>query len=145
MVRRLCLIALAGLTTSIGCELKPTGEAPSTVTSEDVRRETGETVDTAAEASQQTKEEFQERLEARLEMLDGEIAALRAKGRDLNDEAKVDWERKLAVLEAKRDAARAKLAEVEGSSAEAWTEVQQGAQAAWDDLEQAFQDASREF
>jgi TolA-binding protein len=110
-----------------------------------VRREAGEAVDTAAEFSQQTKEEFLTRLEARLEKLDGEVAALREKGRDLKDEAKADWDRKLADLEAKRDAARTKLAEVKESSAEAWKDVQQGAQSAWDDLEQAFQDASREF
>ena len=145
MVRGLCVAALTGLATIAGCEQKPSGEAPRAVTSEDVRREAGETLDTAAEFSQQTKEEFQTRLEARLETLDGEITALREKGRDLKDEAKADWDRKLADLEAKRDAARAKLAEVKQSSAEAWKEVQQGAQSAWDDLEQAFQDASRNF
>lgn len=145
MVRGLRVVALAGLATIIGCEQKPSGEAPRTATSEDVRREAGEAVDTAAKFSQQTKEEFLTRLEARLEKLDGEVAALREKGRDLKDEAKADWDRKLADLEAKRDAARTKLAEVKESSAEAWKDVQQGAQSAWDDLEQAFQDASREF
>ena len=145
MVRALCVVTLAGLATILGCEQKPSGEAPRKVTSEDVRREAGETVDTAAAASQQTKEEFETRLEARLEQLDGEIAALREKGRDFKDEAKVDWERKLEDLEVKRDAARTKLAEVKQSSAEAWEEVRHGAQSAWDDLEQAFQGASREF
>jgi TolA-binding protein len=142
MVRGFGAVVLAGLAAILGCEPKPSAEAPGAVTSDDVRREA---VDTAAEFTEQTKEEFQSRLEARLEKLDGEIAALREKGRDLKDEAKADWDRKLVDLEARRDAARAKLAEVKQSSAEAWQDVQQGAQAAWDDLEQAFQDASREF
>jgi len=145
MVRRLCAVVLAALATIIGCEQKATDETPGAVTSEDVRREAGQAVDTAAEYSEQAKEEFQNRLQARLEEMDGEIAALREKGRDLKDEAKADWDEKLADLEAKRDAARAKLAEVGQSSAEAWQDVQQGAQAAWDDLDQAFQDAWREF
>ena len=51
----------------------------------------------------------------------------------------------MADLETKREAARAKLAEVGQSSAEAWKDVQQGAQSAWDELEKAVQDASREF
>ena len=45
-----------------------------------------------------------------------EIAKLREKGRDLKDQAKADWERKLAELETKRDAARAKLAEFRDSA-----------------------------
>ena len=145
MVRGFCVLALAGFATIIGCEQKTTDRTPDKVTSEDVQRDAGKAVDTVAEFSQQTKEEFQTRLEGRLEKLDGEITALREKGRDLKDEAKADWDRKLADLEVKREAARAKLAEVKQSSAEAWKDVQHGAQSAWDDLEQAFQDASREF
>ena len=42
-------------------------------------------------------------------------------------------------LETKREAARAKLAEVGQLSTEARKNVMQGAQSAWDDLEKAFQ------
>ena len=45
-------------------------------------------MNTAAEFSQQTKEEFQKSLEARLTELDAEIVKLREKGRDLKDQAK---------------------------------------------------------
>ena len=145
MVRGFCVVMLAGLVTLVGCEQKPSDRTPGKVTSEDVRRDAGQAADTAAEFSEQTKGEFQKRLEARLEELDVKIADLREKGRDLKDEAKADWDRRLANLETKRDAARAKLAEVGQSSAEAWKDAQQGAQSAWNDLEQAFQDASREF
>ena len=130
---------------SSGCEQKPADPTPRKVTSEDVRRDVGQAVNTAAEFSQQTKEEFQKNLDARLKELDAEIAKLREKGRDLKDEAKVNWDQKLADLETKRDAARAKLAEVGHSSAEAWKDVQKGAQSAWDELDKAFHDASREF
>jgi TolA-binding protein len=145
MVRGFCVVVLSGLAVILGCEQKPSDKTPSTVTSEDVRRDAGQAVDTAVEFSQQAKEAFQRRLESRLDEMGGKIAGLREKGSDLKDQAKIDWDRKLADLETKRDAARGKLAEVGQSSAEAWKDVQQGAQAAWDDLEQAFQDASREF
>ena len=49
---------------------------------------------------------------------------------------------KMAALETKRDAARAKLTEVGQASAEAWKDLQKHAQNAWDDLEKAFADAS---
>ena len=82
---------------------------PEKVTSEDVRRDAGHTAETAVEYSRQTKEEFQKKLESRLEKLDREIAKLHEKGRDLKDKAKADWNQKMADLETKREAAGAKL------------------------------------
>ena len=108
-------------------------------------RDAGQAVETAAESFQQTKEEFQKKLDAQLPGLDAEIVKLRQKGRELKDEAKTNWDQKMADLETKRDAARVKLAEGGSSSAEAWKDVQKGAQSAWDELDQAFRDASREF
>ncbi len=115
------------------------------VTSEDVRRDAGQAVKTAVEYSQQTKEQFQKDLDARLNELVVEIAKLREKGRNLKDQSKANWDQKMAELETRRDAARAKLAEVVHSSAEAWKDVQKGAQSAWDDLNKAFRDAAQEF
>jgi LPS O-antigen subunit length determinant protein (WzzB/FepE family) len=144
------MLMLAGLFASSGCEQqyeqKSADPTPKkTVTPEDVRRDAGQAADTAAEYSQQTKEEFQKKLETQLKELDAKIAKLREKGRDMKDEAKVKWDRKMADLEKKREVARAKLAEVGHSSAEAWKDVKKGAQSAWDELDKAFRDASREF
>ena len=118
------------------------------VASEDVRRDGDQPVGTnsaATESSMQTKEEFQKKLDARLNEVDADIAKLREKGRDLKDEAKTNWDQKMAELETKRDAARVKLTEVNHASAEAWKDIRQGAQLAWNDLDDAFRDASREF
>ena len=145
MSRFVWMLMLAGLLTASGCERKPADRTPVKVTSEDVRRDAGQAVNTAAEFSRQTKEEFQKSLDARLKELDTEIVKLREKGHDLKDEAKVNWDRKMADLETKRDAARAKLAEVGRSSADAWKDVRKGAQSAWDELDKAFHDASQEF
>jgi TolA-binding protein len=145
MSRYIWPLIVAGLFAASGCERKPADQPPGKITPEDVRRDAGQAVNTAVEFSQQSKDEFQKTLEARLTELDAEIAKLREKGRDLKDQAKVDWDRKRADLETKRETARAKLAEVGHSSAEAWKDVKQGAQSAWDDLEKAFQDASDEF
>ena len=136
---------LAGLIAASGCERTPADRASGKATSEDVRRDAGQAVNTAIEFSQQAKEDFQKKLDSQLKNMDAEIAKLREQSRDLKDDAKANWDRKLADLEAKRDVARAKLAEVGQSSAEAWKDVQQGAQSAWAELDQAIQDASREF
>ena len=116
-----------------------------TVTSEDVRRDASQAVRTAAEYSLQTKEEFQKKLDVRLNELGAEITKLREKGRNLKDQAKANWDQKMAHFEAKQDTAHAKLVKVGHSSAEAWNDVRKGAQSAWDELEKAFRDASREF
>ena len=145
MSRFVWILMLSGLVTTSGCGQKPAEPNPGGVTSEDVRRDAGQAVSTAAEFSQQTKDEFQKSLDARLKELDVEIAKLREKSRDLSDEAKANWDRKMSELETKRDAVRAKLAEISHSSAEAWKDVQAGAQSAWDELDKAFHDAAREF
>jgi TolA-binding protein len=145
MSRFAWILMLAGLFAAVGCDQKHAVQTPGKVTSEDVRRDAGQAVDTAVEYSQQTKEDFQKELDTQLNELDVKIDKLREKGRDLKDEAKANWEQKMTALETKRDAARAKLDEVGRASAEAWKDVQKGAQSAWDDLDKAFHDASKEF
>ncbi len=128
-----------------GCETQPTDSIPGKVTSQDVRRDASKAVNSAVEFSQQAKADFQNNLDAGLKKLEVEIDALREKGRDLKDDAKTSWDQKMADLEIRRDATRSKLSELKTSTAEAWKDMQKGAQSAWDELELAFQDASREF
>ena len=132
MVRGFRVVMLVGFAAIAGCAQKSPDPTPNKVTSEDVHRDFGRAVQTAAEVSQQTQVEYQQSLDARLAKLDTEIAKFREKGRDLKDQARVNWDRKLADLETKRGAARAKLAEVSTTSAAAWKDVQKGAQSAWD-------------
>jgi hypothetical protein len=145
MSRWFWILIFAGLFAFGGCEKNSADRTPGKVTSEDVRRDAGQAVNTAAEFSQQAKEEFRQKLETQLNELDAKMAKFREKGRDLKDEAKVQWDRKLADLEKKRDAARDELAKVGQSSAEAWKDVRKGAASAWDELDKAFRDASKEF
>jgi len=139
------MVLLAGFVAVVGCEQKSADPTPKKVTSDDVRRDAGKAAETTTEYARQTKEEFQEKLDTRLKELDAEIARLREKGHDRTDDAKAGWEQKMKELETKRDAARAKLAEIRDSSAEAWKDIRKGAQSAYDDLDKAFRDASREF
>lgn len=97
---------------------------------------------TALESAESAKDDFHKSMEVRLKKLDDEISKLRDKGRDLKGKAQTEWDEKMAALETKRDAARAKLTEVGQASAEAWKDLQKHAQNAWDDLEKAFADAS---
>jgi hypothetical protein len=56
----------AGLLVAVGCGQKPLDRTPGKVTSEDVRRDAGQAVNTAAEYSQQTKEEFRKNFQDKI-------------------------------------------------------------------------------
>ena len=144
-LRKFSLLMLAGSLMVCGCDQKAADPTSAKTSSEDVRRDVGKAADTVAEFSQQTKEEFQKSLDTRLKEMDAEIAKLRLKGHDLKDQAKISWDQKIAELEVKRNAAFAKLAEVGRSSAEAWKDIQKGAQSAWAELDKALHEASSEF
>jgi hypothetical protein len=77
--------------------------------------------------------------------MDAEITKLQEKGLALKDEAKARWNEKMADLKAKQEAARTKVDELGKSTGEAWGRLEKGAQSAWDDLQKAFNDASKEF
>jgi len=133
-----------------GCEPKPVNPTPGNVTPgnvtpDDVRQDIGKALDTTTKSAEQTKEDFQRNLRARINELEAEIAKLREQGRDFKDETKSSWDHMVADLETKREAARVKLDEIGRSSAEAWRDIQKGAQSAWDDLDKAFQEASNKF
>jgi uncharacterized NAD(P)/FAD-binding protein YdhS len=102
------------------------------VTTEDVRRDTEQAVDTATRAAWQAKEDFETRLKDSLAEMEEEIERLREKGDALKDEAKTRWKKKMADLEAKQRVARDKL-------------LEKGAQAAWEDVRKALQEAAAEF
>jgi hypothetical protein len=145
MTRGYCFIGLVGLLSVAGCEPPGTASAPRKTSSDDVIRDIGKAAETTVEFAHQTKEEFEEKLQARLKELDVRIAKLREKGHDLKGEAKDKWARSMADLEEKRDLAQVKLAEVRDSTAEAWEDLRKGAHVAWKEMENAFHEASQEF
>lgn len=145
MIRWKFMLLFAGCLAAVGCEQSRIDRTSSKVAPKDVRRDVGQADKTAAVYVEQTKDEYQQQLDARLKELDTEIARLRDKSSGLKDKAKADWDRTLPQLQAKRDSAHARLAELRQSSDSAWKDVKKGAQTAWDDLDAAFRDASRHF
>ena len=145
MLRSLWLLSAAVLVSCAGCAEPPVEHTVRKVTAEDVRRDTEKAADTATKAATQAKEEFETRLKSGLADIDIEIAKLREKGLALKEEAKSRWNERMADLKAKQEVARKKVDELGTSTGEAWGQLEKGAQAAWDDLQKAFQEASKEF
>jgi hypothetical protein len=145
MPRSWWLLSAAVLVSCNGCMQAPVEHTVRKVTTEDVRRDTEKAVDTATRAAAQAKEDIETRLKDSLAEMEEEIEGLREKGHALKDEAKARWKEKMADLDAKQKVAREKVGELRKSTGEAWGHLEQGAQAAWDDVRKAFQEAAKEF
>lgn len=91
------------------------------------------------------KETFQESLGQTLTRVDAELETLTSHVAALAEEARAEWNEKLAALNAKRAEAETKLNEIRKSSGEAWEHLRDGAQNAWDELQKAVGAAVKEF
>lgn len=97
--------------------------------------------DTVAE----TKEDFERALKRSLGTLDEQIRGLKDKAGDVKEAAKARWAETIADLDAKREAAEAKLDEVGTSTGDAWEHLRDGARSAWQELDAAVRRAKEEF
>lgn len=88
---------------------------------------------------------YRERMEAQLETWEEEIAELEAKAAELGANVQEESREQLEELRRRRDAAREKLDELAGASAEAWQELKEGVDRAWDELREALDDARSRF
>lgn len=150
------LVLVPGLLLITGCNPQPvdsssskgsstSSEKSNPVTIGDVKRDVATSMKTTAAYSQQNKDKVMKDLKAQLATLDASIESLRKRGETLADDAKKSWDTRMVELDAKRKTANAKLVEMEDSTAQAWADVEKGAQSAWDELKIAVQNASKEF
>lgn len=124
-------------------EVRPVERVPADVMPKDVRRDTGPVAKPDSDYVKQTKMEFQNKLDAQLNAMDGEITKLREKGRNLKDSDKAKWDEKMAVVDTKMEEARATLENLDRASEDTWKDAREKAQRACDDLERTFREASR--
>ena len=87
---------------------------------------------------------FLKKLKTRLQSIDQKIEQLANKERDLTEEARVEWSKKVGQLEIRRDAAKKRLKTLSAASELGWSDLRDGAEAAWQDLEKAVDAAMAE-
>jgi len=128
---------------AVGCDRTAAEKAQPKVTTEDLKRDAGQAVNTSVSYAQQTKEEFQASLTQRLKEYDAEITALKSQGATLKDDAKVRWDQTMDELAVKRDDLHSKLSDFGRASERAGKEARDGIVAAWDNFEKAIHDATK--
>lgn len=91
------------------------------------------------------KEEYQNKLKQRLNVLQSDLDKLRANTDKAEAKMKLEYYNKIQELETKQDHARKKLEELQGASDDAWEDVKTGAELAWNNLSNAIKKASQHF
>ncbi len=83
------------------------------------------------------KEKYFQELETRLEKLKVRIDQLQARASKVGADARAEWDKRLAELSDKQEAARQKLQELKDAGAEKMDVLKTRAEKAWGDLEDA--------
>jgi hypothetical protein len=166
--RLLYVVLLTGLPISVGCEpakpdVKVVPPKPSTpagepqaadldapqakreVSAEEVEREAREAFDATSQYAQQQAAELHRKLQQQIDELDPEIERLKAQGKELTEQARPEWNRRMAQLEEKRQATQRKLDAWKKASPDAWQALKGGAAEAWTDLKQSYDEAASHF
>lgn len=91
------------------------------------------------------KDDYVEKLKAQLDVWSADIDVLEARARQVEADVRLKYEEQITVLKAKREEAKAKLAEVQGAATEAWQEIKKGADEALDIIKKSFEEARKKF
>jgi hypothetical protein len=110
-------------------------QAPS---AQEVTEKAKEAVEETA-AVQKQREEYEQRIEAKLEEYGEKLADLHSKAEGLEQQARADFDQKIQALQEKQQLALEKLAELKSAGSEAWEDMKSGVSAAMEDLDQTYQ------
>jgi chromosome segregation ATPase len=109
---------------------------PKTSTAE-VKKQAAEAVEATGHYVSESKDEYAERMQRRIDALNAELARLGKKAKDSGKEARKGVDEKIAELEAKKGDAEKKLAELRKASGSAWESLKTGVEQAVDELDDA--------
>jgi len=93
----------------------------------------------------ENRQDYQRKVEAQWEKVNAQINEYKAKVDQAQADAKVQYYNQIEELQTKRDAAQAKLDELQRASESAWDEMRRGFENAWTELTTAFDSAVQQF
>lgn len=146
----LTLTAFFGLAVLLACgDEKEAAKPKAEVTSEDVKKETKEAMETAQAYTQQQKDEYLQLMNAKLEEINRELQELtdktQSKASEMKEEARAELNRNMETLRSKKQEVAQKLDELKSASGSAWEDIKSGMDAAMEDLNQALTRARSHF
>lgn len=91
------------------------------------------------------REAYIRKFQAQLDEWNADIDKLEAKAQKSKADAKIEYQKHLEQLRAKRDNAASKLEELKSASDDAWEDVKRGAEDAWQTCSDAVKKAVSRF
>ncbi|WP_226702425.1 coiled coil domain-containing protein [Microbulbifer elongatus] len=91
------------------------------------------------------KELYQQKKQAQLDQWKAELDKLKAEAAEASADRKMKLNKEVEHLEGKVEEGKAKLAEIEDASEDAWASIKEGMDSAWDSMKHAFSDAASKF
>ena len=91
------------------------------------------------------RDAYVQKMKAKLDEWNAEIAALEAKARGAQADARVEHEKHIAELRAERDQARARLDKLRAAGDDAWDDLAAGMEKAWRSLSDSVKSARSRF
>ena len=136
----LIAVVFIGCGTISGCG-KTQEEDKHLGTSEKVKKEAKEALDTTMDYAQKKSREYQEKIKESLKDYDKKMDELKAKSANMTEEAKADFNKTMEQLKQKKEAASKKLQELKKPTGKAWEDVKAGVNEAMADLKEAYEKA----
>ena len=92
-----------------------------------------------------SKDEYVQKLHAKLDEWNAEIDKLKAKADKTQAESRIEYQRQIESLQQRRREAEKKMAELRRAGAGAWEDLKAGVQTAWDSMDEALRSARSKF
>ena len=131
---------------AVGCDNShSTAEKDSQVSSKDVQEEVGEAIETTKAFTEQKFDEYQKRVETKLNALKEKHNELTVQARKAGAEANAELQATLNDLEREKESIVQRMEELKTSSGQAFAELESGINQALAELEEAYQTAVTRF
>jgi chromosome segregation ATPase len=91
------------------------------------------------------KQAYEKKLQARYDEWSAQIDKLKAKSKQVEANAQLEYARQIKELRAMQEAAGERLGELKDASDDAWKDLKIGVDAAWDSLGNALRSAQARF
>ena len=91
------------------------------------------------------RDEYVEKLKARLDEWNAELARWEAKAKVAQTDARIEYERRIDALRQQRDSAVDQLKRIQSATGDAWLELARGADEAWEKMRDALEKARAHF
>ncbi|HEY3488367.1 MAG TPA: hypothetical protein VGL10_09905 [Gammaproteobacteria bacterium] len=127
------------------CEKQPEPETDQEITANDVKRETGEAVDSATQYSAAKKDEFIRDMEANLQTLGRDIQTLENRARKLNGVAQEKLHSQIAELKQGYRSLETDISKLQAATGNAYENMKAGVQMSWQNLKQAYGRTAEQF